>query len=421
VFESASAEQTRRNSAACEPAIVKLHTLSSLDEGDEVTVGRPDVGEYVVLPADGAALLRRLDEGASLDEAAAWYQATYQEPIDIEGFVDDLDQLGFVRHGTEEKVLAAPVRWHRLGSAVFSPAVGTCYGVLILAWIAATIRDPILLPRVQHLFFTPYLSVVAVALFLAQTPLILLHEAAHALAGRRLGLHSRLGIGRRLYFVVFETTLNGLVSVPRPKRYLPILAGLLTDLGVLAALTLLAAALRHPDGSFPPAAQLALALAYLTLLRVAWQFFFYLRTDIYYLIVTVLGCLDLQTTSTQLLRNRLDRRLGRPETYDSSTWHPVDHAVARWYASLIVVGYTVSVAVGLTGVPGIVHMIRVVAGRFSGNGAQGTAGLVDSIVMLVLVSCEPVLAAVLAARERARRRQPRASAATASRPETRLG
>jgi hypothetical protein len=42
---------------------VLLHSLVLLDEGSEVTVGRADVDGYVVLPAEGAGLLRRLEEG----------------------------------------------------------------------------------------------------------------------------------------------------------------------------------------------------------------------------------------------------------------------------------------------------------------------------------------------------------------------
>jgi hypothetical protein len=45
---------------------------------------------------------------------------------------------------------------------------------------------------------THYMSVLTLAMFFGQLPLILLHESAHALAGRRLGVPSRLSIGRRL-------------------------------------------------------------------------------------------------------------------------------------------------------------------------------------------------------------------------------
>jgi hypothetical protein len=243
--------------------------------------------------------------------------------------------------------------------------------------------------------------VMMVALFITQFPLILLHEASHALAGRRLGLPSRLSVGRRFYYLVFETSMDGLVAQPKSKRVLPILSGILTDFGVLAALTLGAAATMRPDGSFPLLGGLLLAMAYTTLLRVLWQFFFFLQTDIYYLVVTVLGCVDLHTCAKQMLSNRWRELLGRSPRYDPADWHPRDRKVARWYSALIVTGYAVVLATLVVAVvPILFRLLGTVIGRLTGNGAQGAAGLVDSIVFLVLSIGEIVIALALSLRDR---------------------
>jgi hypothetical protein len=52
-----------------------------------------------------------------------------------------------------------------------------------------------------------------------------------------------------------------------------------------------------------------LCLAFGVGLRLAWQFYFFLRTGLYF--PAVLGCNDLQTVSRQLLANRVNRLLGR--------------------------------------------------------------------------------------------------------------
>ena len=80
------------------------------------------------------------------------------------------------------------------------------------------VTSPELLPSYHDLFFTHYMTVLELVTFLGQFPLILLHELAHALAGRRLGLRTRLSIDRRRYYVVFVTEMDGLVTVPRRKR-----------------------------------------------------------------------------------------------------------------------------------------------------------------------------------------------------------
>jgi len=97
---------------------VLLHSLVFLDEGEEVTVGRADVDGYAVLPVEGAGLLRRLEAGLTPGEAADWYESTYGERVDIDGFLDDLDELGFLRDPGEAAHSPAPVRWERLARMV---------------------------------------------------------------------------------------------------------------------------------------------------------------------------------------------------------------------------------------------------------------------------------------------------------------
>lgn len=380
---------------------VAFHPLTFQPDGDEVTVGRLDTGSFVVLPAEGAELLRRLLAGDTPTDAGIWFAATYGEPVDVAEFVADLGELGFVRAPGEAVAGPPAVRWQRLGRLVFSPVTAVPYVALLAVAVVAMVRSPVLVPTYHNLFYTRYLSIMVVTVFVAQFPLVLLHEAMHALAGRRLGLPSRLSIGRRLYYVVFQTTMDGLVAVPRRRRFLPILAGILTDLAVLAALTLVAAALRRPDGTFGVLGGFLLALAYTTLLRVLWQFWFFLQTDIYYLVVTVLRCVDLHTVARQLLANRVGRLLGRPPRHDPADWHRRDHAVARWYAVLVVVGYGVSLATLVTNMaPAAWQAFGTALARLAGRGAG--AGLLDSAVFLALSVGELVVAGLLFLRERRR-------------------
>jgi hypothetical protein len=383
-----------------------FHHLSFQPDGEEVTVGRLDAGEFVALPADGAALLRELVDGRTPEQAADWYLRTYGEPIDVLEFAADLDELGFLRPEGETAAPVAPVRWQRLGRAVFSPAGAAVFTALLIAFAIAVSRSPRLLPHYGNLFFTPYMSVLILVTFATQLPLILVHEAAHTLAGRKLGLRSSLSVGRRLYYLVFQTTMDGLVAVPRRKRYLPILAGMLTDVAVLAVLTLIAAATQRPDGSVPVAGGVCLAMAYMTLLRLIWQVWFFLQTDLYFLAVTVLGCVDLHATAQQLLGNRWRTLLGRAPRHDPAAWHPKDAAVARWYAPLMVLGYAFSLTTMLLGVlPAAVRIFSAALGRLGGNGAQGGTGIADSVLFLVLAVGEIVLVLVLAVRDQVRRRR----------------
>jgi len=159
------------------------------------------------------------------------------------------------------------------------------YAALIIAALIVMVHDPVLRPSYRNLFFTTHISLIPLTLVGATMPLVLLHESYHALAGRRLGLPSRLSIGRRLVYLVAETRMDALFSVPRRDRYLPFLAGMLADAVVTSVLTLLAAVLRY--GEAPTWLWgLLLAIAFTCVLRLLWQFLFYLETERIWIFLT---------------------------------------------------------------------------------------------------------------------------------------
>ncbi|MGX7826025.1 hypothetical protein ACTG9Q_13115 [Actinokineospora sp. 24-640] len=383
-----------------------FHPLVYLEDGDEVTIGRPDTDSYAVFPADGAEVVRRLAAGESPNSVGRWYEAEYGESTDMDHIIGALEELGFTRAPDEQAAVAEPVRWQRLGAALFSPVAFAVY-VGLFGWgVVAAVRDPALLPDYRNLFFTDYFTIIEAVLILAAIPQLVLHEGFHALAGRRLGLRSRLRFGRRLYFLVVETALDGLVAVPRRKRYLPILAGILADVLALAVLVLVADLTRDPGGGLSMTGRVCLAIAYATTLRLAWQLFLYLRTDLYVLISTVLGCVDLHQTAKRTLRNRVNRLLGRDHRLlDDTEWHPIDRRVARWYSWLIVGGYTASITTFVVAVgPAAYQLFSGAIGRFFATGSVPTRDLLDSVVFLVVTLGPLAAAGWLAVRERRRRR-----------------
>ena len=382
-----------------------LHRLVYLVDGEDVTIGRPDTDSYGIFPPDGAELVRRLEAGTTPREAAQWYDAEYGEGADIDHVVAAIGELGFIREADELPAAIAPVRWQRLGKAMFSPPAWIAYGGVVIWAVIAVASSPDLVPTYRSLFFTQYFSIIELTLLVAAFPLIILHESFHALAARRLGVRSRISIGRRFYYVVLETALDGLVAVPRHKRYLPILAGMLADVLVLSTFIIATSLTREPGGALSPEGRLFMAFAFATFLRLVWQFFFHLRTDLYVLIHTVLGCVDLHTTAKRMLRNRFNRLLGRgTQLVDESVWPPADRRVARWYSWLIVVGYSVSLGILiLAGAPTAYRMFSAVLGRFADD--RGAAGwqLLDSVVFLGFTVGEIALIGWLAVRDRRQR------------------
>lgn len=388
---------------------VALHSLTFLEENGEVTVGRADTGSYVVLPADGAELLHQLEAGLTQRQAAQWYIDTYGEQADVADFVAGLDEVGFLRAADEAPDADGPVRWQRLGKAVFSPVGGACFAVLLAVWCVLMIRHPVFVPGYRQLFVSQYLTVIELVAFFGQFPLLLLHEAAHGLAGRRLGLPTTLSVSNRLYFVVLVTSMDALVGVERRKRWLPMLAGILTDLAGCAVLTVIAW-LTMNGGQLTLIGKVALALSMTSVLRIIWQFYFYLQTDLYYVAVTVMHLVDLQTVARQMLRNRF-RRLLRLDhgLADESAWHPRDRAVARWYSWLMLAGYGFSIgSLAVIGVPTVIRMASLCIDAVRGGQPARETDL--SIFLALNVAQIIVLGAVML-RDRRRRRALRLAAA----------
>ncbi|SEN44337.1 hypothetical protein [Actinacidiphila rubida] len=438
---------------------VRLHRLTMVPEDDGVMVGRPDTASYALFPEEGAEALRMLDRGTPLGEVADWYERTCGETLDVDDFLEVLGDLGFVTEDGEPPPPAAPVRWQRLGRWTFSRPAWLVYTVLLVAAAVEWVRDASLRPSYHDVFFTSHLALIPITLTVVQIPCILVHEGYHALSGRRLGLPSTLTISRRLYYLVAETRLDSLFSVERRRRYLPFLAGMLADAVLIAGLDLLVVALRgHGVPHWVPA--LLLAVAFTCVMRLLWQFMFYLETDLYYVVTNALRCSDLQNATRAYVRRRfrdVTRGLPRPglrrgpaakaggplASTDTAVtavpanavpatavaaardedraaagtgtgadgpdaegdgfeeqWSERDRAMARWYAPLLVVGYGFSLgSLAWAGIPTTVHFWSLVSDRFRGSGTP-TGGLLDAVSFVGLTGLQIGLLLYVTVRDR---------------------
>jgi hypothetical protein len=388
---------------------LRFHELAFLEEGGEVVIGRRDVDTYAVFPPDGAALVRRLADGTPPQDAAAWYERTHGEAVDMDGLLATLQELELLAPADQPATPVPAVPGQRAGRLLFSvPALVIGAAIVALAVVAA-VRHPALAPRRSNVFFTHWLLAVDLAIVFGQLPVALFHEAAHVLAGRRLGVRSRIRVSRRLYFVVFETVLDGLVTVPRRRRYLPLAAGMLADMLSTALLTLAAWLMLGPHGSEPLAGRFCLALAFMGLPRIAWQFCIFLRTDVYYLAVTALGCTDLQGATRHRLGElaralRLPGRSRWETSGDRSLFTPRDREIARWFVFAVMAGYALMLAI-LAEVMGPIAWQFIVRAAHELTGSHsGAAHSADALVVFCLTLAEIFIAIVIDQRERRARR-----------------
>ena len=149
---------------------------------------------------------------------------------------------------------------------------------------------------------------------------------------------ARISVSRRLYFFALEIDLTGLWSLPRRRRYSALLAGMAFDAIVLFALLL--ARFGDEAGWWPlgdPVTRLCAALTFVQLFAIASQFFVFARTDVYAVLITATGCVNLFRVN-QLLARRALRRLSSEQERELAEAHPRDLAIGRWFRWLYLLG-----------------------------------------------------------------------------------
>jgi len=328
-----------------------LRDLRITAEGDEFLVGDPVRGEFVAVPAEAISVISSLRDGNTLRETADLVLAQTGERIDVADFAATLIELGFVARADGVPVGAGGPDGRglgdggRLGAAAAriarpfysAPALGG-YGLLFLGCLVTLTAVPFMRPHVTQMFFLPNPVLSVCLLTAAGMPLAMTHELAHWLGARVRGAGARISVSRRYYMMVLQTDLSALWGLPRRQRFAPLLAGMAWDtvrLSVLIMLRLAAHAGWWDPG--PLGSRLIAAFIVTHILAISWQFFVFLRTDVYAVLAVGLGCLNL-TRISRLAMARRYRRLTPTERSELGAASHRDLAAARWYGWIQLAG-----------------------------------------------------------------------------------
>jgi putative peptide zinc metalloprotease protein len=347
---------------------LELVDLSIVEQDGGFIVGDPPQGVFVQLPQIGVTAIEHLRTSASIAEVTAmlraaadsavagepWAAAETADPagdVDVLDFANTLLELGFVTavDGTSTSTststgFAAPARRWLTGPRperirwLFSRPAWLLYFLLFASCFAIEIVSPTYRPHPSDYFFLSDSLASFAILTVISFATVGVHECFHWLAASAQGVSARFAISRRLYFLVFETDLTQLWSLPRQRRYGPLLAGMAFDTMVLAAT--LAGRLLITSGavSAPPAVgHILAAVAILVTTNLAWQFCIFLRNDLYLVLSNLLGCVNLWRIAMLIVKKtawRLtpDEQAELASAGARNRWH------ARWYSWLCVAG-----------------------------------------------------------------------------------
>jgi hypothetical protein len=333
-------------------------------EGSDVILGRPGMQAFIALPVEAVEFLDLLADGRTIREARALYAAKHGEAPDTEDFLEALEARGFVRPWGEAPAnvpspahaRAGPSRHHftgfpeALARRLFGRVALGCHGLVITLGLVALCVEPSVRPSLRTLAPAQHFSAALLVMMALGFLTLFLHELAHLVAARAVGVDARMGISHRLWMLVAETDISGIWLVPRRKRYLPLLAGSLVDLTSAAVVVLVLFADARKWLSLSPLMRhLGGALLLMYFFRLLWQCYLFVRTDFYYVLANLFGCKNLMQDAQAWIRHRLRGLLGLRDAPDPLEDLPGrERRFVRAYTVIWAVGRLVAFAVLLT-------------------------------------------------------------------------
>jgi len=379
-------------------------------DGEECVLGRPDLGIYVAVPEPGAVLVETLQAGGTLAEATAAASRAAGAEVDGQDFLEGLAAAGLLDAAAEPAAGSGPagrrIRWiegvsPRTARRLFGRTAWTVYSLAAIFAAGVLVLRPDLRPSFEHSWWLPDPVLSVLVVMLVWIPLAAVHEAWHWLAGRAIGVPAVFRVSYRGAFLVFETDLTQIATIPRRRRYGPFLAGMAVDSVWLALALGLRLANREAVLALPGALDRLLAALVLALVfGIVWQFAaVFLRSDMYAVLANALRCNDLYRATWLTTKDRL-WRLTEAEAGELGAIGDHDRRVARWFgvvypAGMIVVGWTVLA----WGVPFSISMLLWVQGNL-GSLEPTSAAFWESIAVVLVVVGQVVAPPLLALRER---------------------
>jgi hypothetical protein len=328
-------------------AVVEFGELSIVPDGEEFIVGDPALGVFLGLPEIGVTAIESLRAGRTVGETAAILGALAGEDVNLTEFVAGLMEAGLVRsvNGAAMTSTAAGPGQRRWIAGVrpeharwlFGRTAWLCYAACAAWSLGVLALLPQYRPSFESTLFYPDPAISIGVIVLVAIVIGSVHEAWHWLAARAEGVGARFAVSRRAFLPVLETDLTQLWSLPRRRRYGPLLAGLAFDFVVLAACLLLRIAAR-PMGTPPVIDRFLAVVVLIEVVQTGFQCLVFLRTDLYLVVSTALGCQDLLRVTRLYLRYHLTG-LAPAQKAELDGAHPRDLRAAPLLALVNIAGF----------------------------------------------------------------------------------
>jgi putative peptide zinc metalloprotease protein len=380
-------------------ALVSIYPFTRQSEGDEFIIGRVDTNIFLALPSDAIELLDYLAAGNTIGQAQRLYQQKYHELPDIEGLLEVLEENDFVNILSSKQIVLPThtkqpkqtnhFTWisESFAKKIFSQKVLIGSVLVIVLALAALVFQPGIMPGYQAFVFTKNVTMMTLILTGINVVAVFLHEMAHLVAAKAVGVSCQLRLSNRLWILVAETDMTGIWGVPRNQRYLPFLAGPLLDVVLTSVLLLILFAQQEKWVAINPIAlQLIQAIVLSYLLGLIWQCYFFVRTDFYYVIANFFRCRSLMKDTKVFLQNQLFKLFKFSRIADQSSIPRGEMRVIRCYSVIYVLGHIAAFwSLLFIGIPTLWNYASLLLGTLSAGYESNPYAFTDALVMGLLV------------------------------------
>jgi putative peptide zinc metalloprotease protein len=360
-----------------ENSAFSLADLVKRREDGRWIIGNTGTEIYVSIPQQGYEILRLFESGRTVSEIRKISKDHFGN-VNIDAFIRNL-----IKHDFVIAIDGIPLRqsFRRIKpmfswikpkniSFFFSEAAYAGYAVILFSALSILLFFPGYFPRQSDYFFIGQISLVTIISFVTGWLLVFLHELAHHIACRSLGVPATFGITNRLYYVVAVTDVTNIYSKDRKERYRVYLSGIIAD-ALIISLCVIALFLSDMHAfSMPHLIYSFLKfIALIEFFGISWQFYFFLRTDIYYVIENIFRINNLHKKTQLFLRAAL-RHFQRKTLNNFRPVHSsrLERNVVVAYSVFFVLGIAASIAVLLFyGIPITARLVvKAVSDLFRG-------------------------------------------------------
>lgn len=128
---------------------------------------------------------------------------------------------------------------------------------------------------------------------------VLLHELSHFLSASGFGLYSKINLGNRLQFLVAQTKIYNVYSIDIKKRISIYASGIVTDLWTIFICMIFINLFQYSV-----VISILRCLIFIKIGAIVWQFLFYMKTDVYYILSNILKQNNLMQDSMDYIKKQ---------------------------------------------------------------------------------------------------------------------